>query len=463
MHNPWEELIPFYIANTLPPRQTRALESHLATCELCRQSVEQWRAIAGAVREEATRQASGLPLLSPRLRHTIATRRPRPDAALLRRPAAAWNLSYVAVAAAILIASGLLAVLMTRARPPIRQGSSLSALSTPTGTRLVVATAQPTFEASVTARDFGIVTPTTIFINPPLATRTPIAPVTPISSQRASPQPTEIPTDSASLGSANLSLSACTVISTSGDSVAAMRLPDVNSGLAGYLQPSAQHPVIVAVGGGWYEIYLADVGAVGWVSDTTVTLNGDCASVPAPSPTATVDLSGLCYVSSASGSSVNIYAGPGSSYGILNRFAPDDRPDSMDVSDNGWFRINHWVGPTLWIGWVSPGDVYTSGDCSHLGLIPSAGYPPEHSPLETPTMPPATPTAGYDFALRSGGYNLVLLADAGTIPAGTRVAIISAYYDGAGWYYGVYTENGIGADSVPESQLSADVTSAIPG
>lgn len=460
MHNQWEELIPFYIASTLPIRQARALESHLASCETCRQSVEQWRAIAGAVKEEATAQSRGLPPLSPQVRHTIATQRPRYDATLFRRPASFWHPSYVAVAAAaaILIATGVLAVLMSRAaKTPTRQGSSISALFTPTATpRDASKTPQVTTEASATGsgtiqQDFGIVTPTTTFINTPRPSTTPIPSMTPIPLQKSA-QPTEVPTTSASFSLSNDST--CTITSTSPDGVAAMRLPDVNSGIAGYLQANVQQPVIVQVGGGWYEIFLPDIGAIGWVSDTTVTLNGPCNAVPFPTPTMISIDDGLCYVASASGNAVNIYAGPGTSYAILNSFASDQRPDAMDVSDNGWYRVNHWIGSTLWIGWVSPGDVYTSGNCNNLGLIPSAGYPPEHSPLETPTLPPATPTAGLESAMRSSGFNLILLADAGTIPTGTRVAIGSAYYDGTSWFYGIYTQEGIGADSVPESQLT---------
>ncbi len=466
MHNQWEELIPFYIASTLPVKQARALESHLVGCETCRQSVEQWRAIAGAVKEEATAQARGLPPLSPQLRHIMATQRPRPDATLFRRPTSRWNLSYVAVAAAaaILVATGVLAVLMGRGlKSPTRQGSSISALMTPTGTqRSAATTPQVTAQATALQHDFGIVTPTTIFINTPRPSITPMQSATAVPSQKSAQpeQSTEVPTHSSN---ANLSVSlTCTVTSTSSDGVAAMRLPDVNSGIAGYLAANVQQPVIVQVGGGWYEIFLSDVGSIGWVSDTTVTLNGPCSDVPLPTPTLVLPDNGLCYVASASGSAVNIYAGPGSSYVILNSFASDQRPDTMDVSDNGWYRINHWVGATLWIGWVSPGDVYTSGDCSHLGLIPSAGYLPEHSPLETPTLPPATPTAGYDSVMNSGGFNLILLADAGAIPAGTRVAIGSAYYDGTSWFYGVYTQDGVGSDSVPESQLTY-APAATPG
>jgi hypothetical protein len=463
MHNQWEELIPFYIANTLPPKQARALESHLASCEMCRQSVEQWRAIAGAVKEEATSQARGLPPLSPQIRHTIATQRPRPDAAVFKPQRRSWQPTYVAVAAAaaILIAAGVLAVLMTGANHgPTRQGSSIASLFTPTGTR---GTPQPTAQSSAThatqGNDLGIVTPTTIFINTPLPTPTPPATVTPVRLQPSPQPPTEIPTTSASFSSTNLTLSSCTVVSTGGGAVAAMNWPDINSGLAGYLQPNVHQPAIVVAGGGWYEIYLPDAGTIGWVSDTNVTLEGDCSSLPDPSPTYTVEQSGQCTVATASGTNVNVYAGPGTSYAILISFGRDDRPVASDTSDNNWYRISYWVGGSLWTGWVPAGDIYTMGDCTHLGMIPAAGYLPDHSPIETPTLPAyvpaATPTAGFNASIGAGSFTVVLLADTGTIPAGTRVAIGSAFYDGTSWYYGVYTETGASADAVPESQLSS--------
>ncbi len=69
-HKSWEDLIPFYVAQTLPLSDAAALERHLAHCPDCRQSVDEWRAIAATVRAEANRRASRLPPLSPRVSAT---------------------------------------------------------------------------------------------------------------------------------------------------------------------------------------------------------------------------------------------------------------------------------------------------------------------------------------------------------------------------------------------------------
>lgn len=64
MHSEWEELIPFYVAGTLPKNETIRLENHLARCAQCTKAVEEWRAIAGAVRDNAAAQMRALPPLS---------------------------------------------------------------------------------------------------------------------------------------------------------------------------------------------------------------------------------------------------------------------------------------------------------------------------------------------------------------------------------------------------------------
>src|SRR6185436_11959794 len=58
MHEQWEDLIPFYVAQSLAPFEVIALERHLNTCALCQTSVREWSYLATAVREQATLSAA---------------------------------------------------------------------------------------------------------------------------------------------------------------------------------------------------------------------------------------------------------------------------------------------------------------------------------------------------------------------------------------------------------------------
>jgi hypothetical protein len=80
-------------------------------------------------------------------------------------------------------------------------------------------------------------------------------------------------------------------------------------------------------------------------------------------------------------------------------------------------------------------------------------YVPE-SNLIIYDSPNATPIAGFDLALRSGGYDLVTLDQVGDIPANARVRINGAQYVGGEWLYDVMAKDGQTAGQARESQLS---------
>ncbi|MEO8610240.1 MAG: SH3 domain-containing protein [Chloroflexota bacterium] len=60
----------------------------------------------------------------------------------------------------------------------------------------------------------------------------------------------------------------------------------------------------------------------------------------------------------------------------------------------------------------------------------------------TAFVPYPTPTAVFDLALRSGGYDLITTGQIGDIPANTRVRINSAQFDGTQWLYDVIAKDG---------------------
>lgn len=199
----FDDLIPFYVAQTLSPQEAFALERHLATCEPCRRAVEDWRKIASAVRAEAASQMRELPPLSPALLAQIRTnpqsvesfreetvymppvRRSRSSSGTVMRQIAI-PLTLAAAAAMVLVFGALL--LMLSQRPPEQLGAANTAnpeaTATPTVDVLATIAARSTLDraASTTpqpertsiALTFATNTPS---LPPPTAT-TPI-PVTP--------------------------------------------------------------------------------------------------------------------------------------------------------------------------------------------------------------------------------------------------------------------------------------------
>lgn len=74
MHKQWPELLPFYVAGALSAADRIAVDAHLAECAACREAVEEWRIVAGAVRAEAAARASELPPLWPVVRTSLRRR-----------------------------------------------------------------------------------------------------------------------------------------------------------------------------------------------------------------------------------------------------------------------------------------------------------------------------------------------------------------------------------------------------
>ncbi len=75
-------------------------------------------------------------------------------------------------------------------------------------------------------------------------------------------------------------------------------------------------------------------------------------------------------------------------------------------------------------------------------------------------MQNATPTAAFQQQIGMGGYPLMLLVPAGTLPAGTRVRISSGWHNGAVWFYEVVAQDEVTVVQVAEYDLTyaLDVT-----
>jgi hypothetical protein len=97
---------------------------------------------------------------------------------------------------------------------------------------------------------------------------------------------------------------------------------------------------------------------------------------------------------------------------------------------------------------------------AHQGCIT-----PTPTPFDfVPVIPGATPTAGFDSALRDGGYVLVTNEQVGSIAADTEVRISHATFTGTGWIYTVVTRDGSTVADAYEYQLryAPDITPSAP-
>lgn len=65
MHETWLDQLPYYVADALDAADHAALEAHLRECQACRDALDTWTVIAGAVREEVGGRVGALPPLRP--------------------------------------------------------------------------------------------------------------------------------------------------------------------------------------------------------------------------------------------------------------------------------------------------------------------------------------------------------------------------------------------------------------
>ncbi len=61
------DLLPFFVNGQLPTAERIAVEQHVLTCEECRTALDEWRALADAVRADTQARAHRLPPLTPQL------------------------------------------------------------------------------------------------------------------------------------------------------------------------------------------------------------------------------------------------------------------------------------------------------------------------------------------------------------------------------------------------------------
>ena len=386
MHNDWEELIPFYVAGSLPRAETSRLESHLSRCERCRASVEEWRALAAVVRADAAAQLRDLPPLSSRVLQVATreagSRRAQPQAQRRQplpfrsasqpvyRPT---SVTLIAALFTVILFGGLLALMVLRGSFLLPQPAAESVVLLPTATPFRPQSAAPSPAPQ-------------IIVIEPSAT-----PVTPASELPTKPPP--------------VILTAPPLIFSTPLPPSATRPPFV----ATRRPPTAEPPMLIPAAS----------------ASADPSLESFALQMPAPD----LALKDACTLHAAA-SAASLYAGPGLYYGIVSTFSAADALPVLAVSDNNWFQAQSLDGS---IGWVPVDQVYTSGSCDSLAVI-AAAQPTEALP--TPTAYSGVPVAvvSADSVNLRGGpdtiYPVVALA-----LAGERLPVIALARASSGIWY----------------------------
>lgn len=412
MHSKWEDMIPFYVAQTLSQQDAIALEAHLADCEPCRQQVEEWREIATAIWATATKEIRELPPLSQRVRHEVQrdtremNRVPiaasangahskviplqmRPQSRK-RQPSITVPITMVAAVAMILLIGGAI-LYMVLAPSTDDDATNIAALSGQ-GTETPVSTPSRSSD-----EDMGI-----------LMSPVPSATLIPFSSptQRAMP-----PSGLGGVGGGDPDVSMiapegdalnmagqttiqtqdptlCFVINDTGQNINIYRLPGIQYEVADTLTIGERIEANVRSENGWYQVIVRGEGLIGWVDGALVTATDACNDVPLPTPTRMVSPTSALTSCLAQGitddGAVNIYAGPGQTFDILNAMSPQTGADVVAQSDNGWYQVEYTIYGLVWNGWVRSAAVTLYRQCEGLPMVRSQGY--------TPFLPPMTMT-----------------------------------------------------------------------
>lgn len=412
MHRQWSELIPYYVAGTLPRVKVVALEQHLAVCGTCRHDLDEWRAVARLVWSEADRWAEGCPPLAQAVRAAprfsanghqtesplsdLTLRQPRPIRS--RRP----QLSLTLAAALIVLVAASILIYAARqgddepetASIPLTVPGRTAQAALPTLTPGPSRTGTPSPATATPPADLGIVSPggtlsATPSARPPVTTRNPngLAPG-----------------------------GICTAASITGDYVPYYDAPDLSAPVIGYLAPGDYRPVGAHVGRAWYYLLPTETYGPGWIGASLTKLYGPCDPLAAvtitPSPTTYVTPTPL-------------YGYGFNGYALRTTGQVGSIPAGTDV----WVSYTWYDGETYFYGIVDREG--HSGEAREDQLMPLPGYTPGPMPTS-------------DFQGAGGmGYLLMTTEQVGAIPAGARVRLSHSQFNGDAWIYVIVAEDGV--------------------
>ncbi len=335
-HQQAQELLPFYIAQTLPAAEQRSVEAHIAQCEVCQQELAEWRSIASAVWSNTDAVASQLPPLSqdvynrlsyrdkpPRSRYSANPPRPAytspAESASPSRPKQpsgrrfALPLTLVAGLLMAVIAGGLL-ISMTGNQPD-RQADEIALNPTQFASPIVIPSRTP-LPTDTPNRNQGILPtplPTGTLLPPAVTSQIPdpaqlpptetIAGIPPntggaIDSQTAlsgsAPTATPVgirrPENSNPLitltpGVSEDGAPLCYVVNPTDEMLPLRPQASYDDPPEGYILPGDRVRTLVRSADGWYQVLLQEPRRVLWLAPQDAILEGNCLDLWLATPT----------------------------------------------------------------------------------------------------------------------------------------------------------------------------------
>lgn len=354
-HQDAQDMIPFYVAGTLPQAEARALEQHLADCAMCRRALEEWRVIGGAVRAEAEDWAQRLPPLGPEVRRRLnrgsqATLPLHPVAAQrvpTRAQRAAFGVPATLVAAMVMILVGAIWIIaLSRGEGTLQVASDFTGTPTPTLTPQIAPTESAT----------PIPQPTTSATDAPQPTNTLFIPTLPPI------QPSETPI------------------------ILFTRVPPLP------VQPSETPPPLPPTPFSSPDPTLAPPLLP--FSTPPLPLPTSTPGIQMLAPTeAPLPAAGRCTVVNHTGQRVDALAGPYPGMQAVFGLFPNEQRAAILRSDNGWYLLETQnPDGSLSQGWVT--GLPTTGPCDQLPVIPASLYAPTPLPPSTASESGLFPTPG---------------------------------------------------------------------
>jgi hypothetical protein len=335
MHSEWEALIPYYVAGTLSKGETTRLEHHLSKCAECTKSVEEWRAIAGAVRDNAASQMRALPPLSRAVTVTARRQAAVIDYETVSRLATRRSntpITLIAAAFTVILFGGLVALLVVRSFP--RESEFVALLPTATVTIAASENGAPSLEPQIV-----VIEPTTT----PVPTK-----------ERATPPSNPLPTEALATAA-----EPPTVIAPN----PTQPLPPTQQIFPTFVLPTStwtpeppQPPTPMVVDG------------MGGGNGNADALSFAAPEIEGQAQTSLSMQSGSCEIRAAVSSAI-LYEGIGTDSAILGTISGDDILLPLGMS-RGWYNVQYPDGK---VGWVQQEMVYTTGNCADLPILGTGG------------------------------------------------------------------------------------------
>lgn len=296
MKTHWEELVPFYVADTLSAEEKAAFEMHMAGDPNLQRSVQEWRMIASAVWEDAEKhtRSQSLPPLSVKVKAHIQTnqrssngRQPDNDALTMTlyarstgqtrrsQSTSALPLTLAAVFVMTFLFGGLLIYLAVTSSSD-NEEPTVAMLNTQEGSGSYGANGDSSITVTAT----------------PQATRDDLGFL-------PTPLPASPNVDVALIGTplpAAVTATVNSVVTITPVAECSVRNP-LSSAIGIYVEPGYVHTVAgelasgetrrtsVLSENGWYQVMRPEGGIEGWVDGEMVALVGSCSNLPQPTTT----------------------------------------------------------------------------------------------------------------------------------------------------------------------------------